>query len=366
MKTVILVRYFPPKWLAGTELASYNIAKYMGKNHEVNVITSQDVGIPNQSNMGEFDVYRISLSKMRFLGLLLYWFKIFLTIKRLKPEVIQVQGLCMALPAVLAKKILNIPYIVSGRGSDVYVSWPFKEMISKLGLRNATISMALTENMKKEMQKIYDSQIEVIPNGIDTKRFNLNKYESREKLGLNHNQKIVLFVGRLERVKGVKYLIKAINNLSREDLKLIIVGDGRESHSLKLLVKKMDLTEKIMFMGKIPNEKIPEYMVAADVFVLPSLSEGFPVVLLEAMAAGIPIISTKIRGLTEIVENNANGFLVNPKNPEEIADKINIILTNENLAKKISKTNKQRSMFYDWKNIVGTLEKLYNSTITDN
>ena len=184
MKLVIIVWKFPPKWIAGTELASYNLAKYMGKNHHVSVITSYDAGISNQSNIEGFDVYRVSSPGIKFFGILLFWIKVFLTIKQLKPEIIQVQGLHMSVPAVLAKKILNIPYVLSGRGGDVYDSWTFKGVSSKLGQHNALVSVALTEYMKNEMQKNSDKRIEVVPNGIDTKKFNLDKYESREKLNL--------------------------------------------------------------------------------------------------------------------------------------------------------------------------------------
>ena len=119
------------------------------------------------------------------------------------------------------------------------------------------------------------------------------------------------------------------------------------------------MDEKVIFVGKIVNEKIPKLLVASDIFVLPSLSEGFPVVLLEAMASGLPIITTRTRGLSEIIQENVNGFLVNPKNATEIADKIKYILTNDKLTKRISIKNKHESGRYDWAIIVKKLELLY-------
>lgn len=358
---------FPPNWLSGTELSTYNIAKYMGKTHDVSVVTSYDEGMPLQSSIDGFEVYRIPISKIRFLGFLIFWFKMFLTIKKIKPDIIQTQGITMTVPAVLAKKILGIPYIISGRGCDVYKSWPFKETISKLGFKNTDTSVALTGDMKKAMQKFSNKRVKVVPNGIDTKKFNFDKYESREKLGLDHDKKIVLFVGRLEPVKGLKYLIEAINILKdTKNLELIIIGNGNEKNNLEVLVKDLKLNgENVTFTGKISNEKIPEYMAAADVFVLPSLSEGFPVVILEAMATGLPIVTTKVKGLPEIVEDNINGLLVPPQNPEELADKINLLLNDENLRKKISILNKEKSKSYSWENVALTLEKLYVSTIKD-
>ena len=335
----------------------------MGENHDVNVITTYDKGMPNHSNIDGFNIYRVPRSQVRFLGFLLYWFKMFLIIKKLKPDIIHVQGFYMTIPAVLAKKLLNIPYVIYGRGSDVYTSWPYKRIISRLGVNNTEILIALTESMKKEMQKSYNKQIEVIPNGIDTEKFDLDKYESREKLGLDHEQKIILFIGRLEYVKGLKYLINAMNILknNKKNLKLIVIGDGSESDNLKSQVKKLKLEDIITFKGKLPNENIPIYLASSNLFILPSLSEGFPNVLLETMATGLPIITTKIGGLPEIVENTINGFLVAPRSPEELVDKIDLILNNENLAKKISVANKEKSKSYNWNNIVELLEKIYNS-----
>lgn len=366
MKILFIVMRFPPNWLSGTELSTYNISKYMGKKHDVSVVTSHEDGMPLQSSIDGFEVYRIPISEIRFLGLMIFWFKMFLTIKKIKPDIIQIQGITMTVPAVLAKKVLGIPYVISGRGCDVYKSWPFKETISKLGFKNTDTSVALTGDMKKAMQKFSNKRIEVVPNGIDTKKFNFDKYESREKLGLDHDKKIVLFVGRLEPVKGLKYLIEAISILKdTKNLELIVVGNGNEKHKLERLAEDLKLNENVTFAGKISNKKIPEYMAAADMFVLPSLSEGFPVVLLEAMAAGLPIVTTKVKGLPEIIEDNVNGLLVLPKNPEELADKINLLLNDENLTKKISILNKEKSKSYSWENVALTLEKVYVSTIND-
>ncbi len=361
VKITILVMKFPPKWLGGTEQASYNLANYLKNYHNINIITTLDEGII-QNDINGFAVCRVHKSEIRYFGMILYWIKIFFIIKKIKPGIIHVQGLYMAIPAVLAKIILNVPYIISGRGSDVYNSWPYKTIISKLGMQHAKISIALTQNMKNEMQKISNKKIIVVPNGIDTKIFNNTKYNSRKKLFLDIKMKIILFVGRLEPIKGLKYLIKAIDILKFKEtnLKLLIIGDGTELQELKVLIKNLKLERYVIFLGKIPNELIPVYMAASDIFVLPSISEGFPVVILEAMATGLPIVTTKIRGLEEIVVNGVNGFLVEPKNHIQLSKKITILLNDEKLSKKISKTNKERSKFYDWQNVSHTLENLYN------
>ena len=118
--------------------------------------------------------------------------------------------------------------------------------------------------------------------------------------------------------KGVKYLIETLNIIKNKNknIRLFIVGDGEEREYLEKLVKELTLEDYVRFIGKIPNERVLEYMVASDIFILPSLSEGFPVTFLEAMASGLPIITTNVRGLSEIIIDGENGFLVDPKSPE--------------------------------------------------
>ena len=100
-------------------------------------------------------------------------------------------------------------------------------------------------------------------------------------------------------------------------------------------------------------------MANSDIFVLPSLSEGFPLVILEAMASGLPIIATKVGGLPSIIHENENGFIIETKNPEQIAEKTIMLLDNKKLRNHISKNNKLKSEFYDWTFIVDQLEDIY-------
>ena len=132
---------------------------------------------------------------------------------------------------------------------------------------------------------------------------------------MGKDEKIIIFVGALRPVKGVRYLIEAMKVIIDENrtTKLFIIGDGVERESLERLVEKLGLGDHVNFIGKVPNERVPEYMIASDVFVLPSLSEGFPVTILEAMASGLPIVATNVGGLPEIIKENENGFLVKQK-----------------------------------------------------
>jgi glycosyltransferase involved in cell wall biosynthesis len=276
---------------------------------------------------------------------------------------VHVQTIFLALSGLLIKKFLHKPYLVYGRGSDVYFPWKFKNIISKQILKNADGVIVLTEDMKREIQKICNREVFVIPNGIDLEKFeNLSKEDLRSKLEIT-NGKIIVFVGGLRPVKGVGYLIEAMKTIidKNKNTRLFIVGDGVERQDLENLVKKLDLQKCVNFIGKVSNEEVPEYIVASDVFVLPSLSEGFPVTVVEAMASELPIVATNIRGLREIIKDGENGFLVEPKNPEQIAEKVLLLLEDDELRARISRNNKEKAKQYSWENIVERLEEIYQS-----
>ena len=116
-------------------------------------------------------------------------------------------------------------------------------------------------------------------------------------------------------------------------------------------------------MGKVPNEVVPQYMAAADILVLPSLSEGFPVVIVEAMASGLPIITTNVTRLPEIVHNGENGFLVEPKNPAELAEKILLLLQDDGLRGRIAQNNRRRAKDYTWEKVIDKLEEVYQKVV---
>lgn len=361
MKIAILTPLFPPKHLAGLEIAAYNIAKHLAEKHEVHVITTFDKGLLKESVEEDFYIHRVKTSKIPILRTISYYIKSFFAVKKINPDIVHVQTVFLALSGLLIKKFLHKPYVVYGRGSDVYLPWRFKNLISKSILKNADAVIVLTEDMKREIQKIWNRNVFVVPNGINLERFeNLSKKDLRSKIEIKE-EKVIMFVGSLRPVKGVKYLIEAMKITAdkNKNMRLFIVGDGEERKYLENLVRNLNIERYVTFVGKVPNEKVPEYMAASDVFVLPSLSEGFPVTVVEAMASGLPIVATNIRGLPEIIKNGENGFLVKPESPIEIAEKVLLLLEDDELRERISRNNKGKAKEYSWEAIIGKLERVY-------
>jgi glycosyltransferase involved in cell wall biosynthesis len=363
MKVAIVVVQFPPKWLAGTEIATYNIAKHLSRrDHEIHVITKSDPDTARLTKKDGFSIHRVKFPDIRFIGVLIFWLGVFRCLKRIDPQIIHTQMIDMGVPGFFAKKFLNKPFIVYCRGSDVYRHWQLKKFISKLVFSNASKIITLTQDMQEEVGDNYKDDVVVIPNGID-----LEKFENFPNDRAAHDNHTILFVGTLRLVKGVRYLIEAMKIVVKRipNSRLVIVGDGGETVNLQTLIKKGRLAEHVTFVGKVPNEDIPKYMSSSDIFVLPSLSEGFPNVILEAMASGLPIVCSDVGGMKEIVKDGENGFTVPPKNIDKLSDNIIKLLEDDLLRQAVSKTNKQTVIMYTWENVVKRIEEIYESCLLD-
>jgi glycosyltransferase involved in cell wall biosynthesis len=358
MRIVIIISLFPPKWLGGMEIATYNIAEHLAKKgHEIHVITQYDEGLQVFSQENGFYIHRIAFSRVRIVGVLLLWLRFFLTVRKIKPDIIHAQSFMAGIPACVIGNLLRIPYIVWGRGSDVYLMDFYVKNSSKFILKNANAIIALTDHMRKKLNSIHSRDIYIVPNGISLEQFK----EISPDLTNEARTKKILFVGRFHPVKGVKYLIMAMEKVHEEipDARLILVGDGKERDMLEKLAENHGIRESIDFIGEVPHKKIAGFMNNADVFVLPSISESFGMVNLEAMACGLPIVASRVGGIPNVIKDEVHGYLVEAKKPDEIAEKLLLLLQNTQLRMKISQRNKEDVKAYAWDNIANSLEKIY-------
>jgi len=236
----------------------------------------------------------------------------------------------------VAARLIGIKYLVSTEHNLNYsenaVKKIIKIFISKLFNNIITVS----EAVKKYMIKSYyvkEKKILVIYNGVDINKFfqPLNK-----KDGVRENKNIIIgSIGRLTKQKGFEYLIEAINKLSvSQDIECLIVGEGELKTLFQEKVKKIGLENKIKFLGL--QKDIKFFLNKIDIFILPSLWEGFGIVLLEAGLAGVPVIASKIDGITEIIEDNKDGLLVKPADSNELAQKIEYLIKQKELKNKLA------------------------------
>ena len=246
-------------------------------------------------------------------------------------------------------------------------------------LAAADMVVAATLAEQAELQWLYEVQtpnVRVIPPGVDLELFQLiPKGEARKSVGVAAEDKLLLFVGRLEAAKGLETLIRALRILkdaqsgNRPPARLrIIGGDGvsdaassQELARLQALVEKLGLSEQVEFLGSRKQAELPRHYAAADLVVLPSHHESFGMVALEAMACGAAVIASKVGGLAHLIRDGENGFLVPDGDPDALAQRIAALLQDEALREKAGAAAQRFAGDYAWPEIAAQIEALYFS-----
>ncbi|RJQ23914.1 glycosyltransferase family 4 protein [Candidatus Parcubacteria bacterium] len=213
-------------------------------------------------------------------------------------------------------KFLQIPTILSARGCDVNLYpklFGRYSQIKKALLRSSAVT-AVCDDLKNQIITlgIPEEKIETIPNGINLNNFRpLDKKHCRKQLNAEKSGNILLFIGSLDEVKATHYLIRAFFHISKQEAKckLWIVGEGPLKKKLQDLAEELGIDDKVTFFHPQPHHLIPVFMGACDVFCLPSIREGRPNVIIEALASGRPVIATNIGGIPELIQHGYNGYL---------------------------------------------------------
>jgi len=235
--------------------------------------------------------------------------------------------------AVLLGELLNLPVVVSARGSDIheFTAYPSIRKQIQATLQKSSHVISVCKALKNLMvgMGIPSKKISVIPNGIDTERFYpVDKKKAKKSLKLAPNKRFILSVGALIPLKGHDLTIKAVSQVLRShpELQLYIIGSGPEKHKLESLIFSLNLQNSVFLLGQIPNNDLVFWYNAADLFCLSSQKEGWPNVLTEALSCGTPVVATKVFGAPEIVQSPAMGLLVK-RTVDDIANGMNQALT---------------------------------------
>jgi glycosyltransferase involved in cell wall biosynthesis len=217
---------------------------------------------------------------------------------------------------------LGLPCVIKVHGSDINdymdVAWRRRVIVSTLNRADKVV--AVSEALKRRMIEcgVNETKIIVVYNGVDGEVFKTgDKDAARARLGIEGPGKRILFVGNLKPVKGVDDLIEAMRQLvvERSDARLHIVGYGPLEQALRQRVNAVSLQDNVHFEGEKGPEDVALWMNASDLLCLPSLNEGVPNVVLEALSCGLPVVATAVGGIPEVVSSEVAGILVEPRNP---------------------------------------------------
>lgn len=257
------------------------------------------------------------------------------------------------IPQGIVQSFFKKPYIVTGHGGDV--TSMNKGIFRKLKIRclkRARQVTVVSQHLKSKVQELVSGiNPSIIPMGVDTSKFGKQYYVSNY-FGQG-DKKVVLFVGRLAEKKGVTYLIEAMKSI---DALLVIVGDGPLRNDLQK--QAAEIRDKVIFLGAKTHEELKVIYASADVFVAPSVTakdgdqEGFGLVMLEAMASGLPVIANNSGGITQLIINEVNGLLCKEKCADELAYKIKCMLNDIELQYKVIKNTEKVVKEYDYEKMI--------------
>ena len=266
----------------------------------------------------------------------------------------------------IARK-LGIPSIVSVHGliadRDLLTNSlqnAYLHSIASWIFRNSTITICLTKSDANQVLQIGcpPEKIRIVPNAVDTELF--KPYPNMER------EDLVVWTGRFVPEKGLTYLIKAAKIVIDENskVKFLLIGGGPLKSRLSGLIRSFHLEKNVFLIGPVKREEIAKYLAKACIFLFPSIREGIPKSVLEAMSAGKPVIASDIPGIKEVIKEGDNGILVPPKNPRMLAKAILTLLEDRSLRKKLG-WNARKTVLdkFAWNKILNMLKSVYEEAI---
>ncbi len=378
MKILFLNYEYPPLG-GGAGNATFYLLREFSKmpDLEIALVTSS---VDNQYHLekaGEnIEIHRLPIGKrnlnMHFQTnreLLVYSWKAFwFSRKLIRKQKFDLALAFFGIPCGYIAKKLGLPYIVSLRGSDVpfynkrfnLLDKIFFRRLSRHIWKEAQSVVALSHDLVNLAKKSAPNQkISVIYNGINTQEF----YPDPETLAGEKTFNI-LFVGRLIERKGAIYLFDAFRNISKEYayLRLLIAGDGPMREKYEKFSRDNHLEEKISFLGAVDHNKIADLYRRSHVFVLPSLNEALGNVTQEALASGLPVITTGT-GAAELMRDN--GFIVKKESTEDIQNCLRKIITNKELRENMSRKSRQLAETMGWSDATRRYAEVFRQTVSE-
>lgn len=200
--------------------------------------------------------------------------------------------------------------------------------------------------------------------GVDLSRFDLpddTREIKRNELNLPLDATVIIHIAELNKNKNQENLLRAFSSLNNKNAYLLFCGKGDLEEYLKNLTKELGIENNVIFAGF--RNDIPELLKASDIFAFPSYREGLPVSVIEAMASGLAVVGSKIRGISDLVKDNEGGFLINPASSDDIADKLDKLISDNELCKNFGEFNKNEASKYSRDIVLSELTKLYKELL---
>ena len=277
-----------------------------------------------------------------------------------------------AYAAYMAKKMLldegiYIPIVTTLHGTDITLvgSQPFYKPAVTFSINQSDAVTCVSESLKRDTLRLFDikKDIDVVTNFIDLEKHNHEFADCQRSLLADENEKIITHISNFREVKRIPDIIKVFNNIQKEiPSKLMMIGEGPEKKDAKKLTKKLGIQDKVVFLGN--SYEIDRILCYSDLFMLPSETESFGLSALEAMASGVPVISTNSGGLPEVNVHGVSGYLSNVGDVEDMSKNAIHILNDEDRLNKFKANARKEAQKFDLHQIVPQYEAIYEETMS--
>ena len=276
-----------------------------------------------------------------------------------------------AYAAYMAKKMLmdegiQIPIVTTLHGTDITLvgSHPFYRPAVTFSINHSDRVTAVSQSLKQDTIRLFDikTNIEVVPNFIDIEKIDSVGKPCERTLLAEKEEKILTHISNFRPLKRIMDVISIFERLNSEiSCRLMMVGEGPEKIKALDYVEKKGLSDKILFLGN--SNEIDKILCYSDLFLLPSEKESFGLSALEAMAHGVPVISSNVGGLSEVNKDGYSGYLSNIGDIDEMVSKAKNLLLNENLHKKFKQQAKKQASLFSLEKIIGKYETIYSDSV---
>jgi glycosyltransferase involved in cell wall biosynthesis len=369
------------------------VVKNVGKSNDVYLFAPKSKNVKEMENIVsipsiiptstlKYTFYKV-YQAFSFLCLLLYQLFLFFYLiyyyLKLSPELLYVRYSTLTFSPPIISKLFCIPLVIEVNGlptdeikltNKSRIHMGIAKLSSNLNYKHAKKIVTVTLGIKNAIEKEYNIEsknIIVIPNGANINLFR-KSIKPKLELNLNQNNNYICFVGNLVPWQGVEYAIQAAPLIltAYPDARFLIVGEGLMKEELINLAEKTGVLDKFIFTGAVPYEEVPKYINVSDVCIVPKrpLKSGFsPLKLYEYMACGKSVVASRISGFEILEEQNA-GFLVEPENPEELANAVIKLLKDEKLREEMGRNGREYVVKnHSWESVARRVAEVCESAI---
>ena len=370
MRILVLNHEFPPIGGGGGRAAESICQALAKRGHAIKVLTSHFNDLSREEQRDGFDIIRIPTLRTQpfrasFLSMVVYVLSGFwagLRLVRLfRPDVIHAH---FAVPAGalawMLSRLTRVPYVLTAHLGDVpggvpektgnWFRWIFPT--TRWIWRDASARVAVSEYTRSLALKHYNEEVLVIPNGIDVDD------ENQSSIRVN-NPPVIIFAGRFMEQKSPLQIIETLNEIKDLPWKCVMIGDGPLMPDVKKSMEELGLGDRFILTGWITPDEVMKQFEQSDILFMPSLSEGLPVVGVQALSKGLAIVASRVGGFVDLVDEGRNGYLVEVGNSEGFKSKLQELLTNPSRLLSLRQASLEKAKSFEITKIAEQYEKIF-------